>query len=293
MMEGKLDEALAEQEAAFELRQSALGAEDPDIPFSLLELGKVYKARGEWEEARERFAEAAELFGRAIGPEHPQIAEALGEVANILVLQGKHEAAAKTFREALALAEAALGAEHDSVASLWSDYALALIRLRRHEEAWDALQRAEDIWTAHYGADGHPVVFALLGKAEVRQVQEAFAEAEALYRRALAIVETREGKSARRYGTTLGKLGHLMIAQSRWRDAADYFVPALETSAALLGPDHPERAGDLVGLAVAMSALGQASEAVRHAEAALELGRQREIDARLMSDARRIVERGG
>lgn len=291
-MEGDLDRALAEQTTAFDLRRDVLGEDDPDTAFSLLELGKVHKARGELPLAHERFAAAAERFAEAIAPDHPQIAECLGEAANVLVLQGQIALAVETFERALTLAVAAFGPHHDQVASLSSNQGLALTRAGRLDEAWDALDRAEAIWTSNHGPDGHPVTFALVGKGEVRQAQEAFEEAEALFRRALTMVERAEGEGAGRRGTILAKLGHLMLAQSRWPDAVALFEPALSITEAALGAEHPSRAGDLLGLASALTELGERDRAVAIAAGVLASSRADELDPVLRREGQRLIEGG-
>ncbi len=291
LMQGELDRTLAEQEAAYALRRRALGEDDPDTAFSLLEIGKVHKARGELAQAREHFEAAAERFASAIAPDHPQIAESLGEAANVMVLQGNAAGAVDTFARALALAVAGYGPGHDQVASLWSDQGLALVRLGRLDEAWDALDRAEAIWTNNHGPDGHPVVFALLGKGEVRQMQGAYAEAEALYRRALAIVERAEGENSRRMGTIGAKLGHLMVAQARWEDAVAHFEPALAITEAALGADHPGRASDLVGLATALVELGEHDRAAALVRDVLSANEVDALDPKIVAQARHLLDR--
>ena len=88
-----------------------------------------------------------------------------------------------------------------------------------------------------------------------------YAEAEPLFRRALAIREAALGPDHPDTATSLNNLAVLLRAQGRYAEAEPLLRRALAIREAALGPDHPDTAISLNNLAVLLQAQGRYAEA--------------------------------
>src|SRR5271166_4290232 len=87
------------------------------------------------------------------------------------------------------------------------------------------------------------------------------AQAEPLYRRALAIEETSFGPDHPEVATDLNNLAGLLQATNRLAEAEPLYRRALAIDEASFGPDHPEVATDLNNLALLLRATNRLAEA--------------------------------
>ena len=89
----------------------------------------------------------------------------------------------------------------------------------------------------------------------------AHAEAEPLYRRALAIDEASLGPDHPSVATSLNNLGLVLQATGRLAEAEPLYRRALAIDEASLGPDHPSVATSLNNLGLVLQATGRLAEA--------------------------------
>ena len=113
---------------------------------------------------------------------------------------------------------------------------------------------------------------ALMQKAEQLLAQGKYAEAEPLFRRALAIEEAALGTNHPDVGTTLNNLALLLQEQGKYAEAEPLFRRALAIKEAALGPDHPDVAQVAENLAAVLRHLGREDEAQRLEEPAAGIG---------------------
>ena len=100
-----------------------------------------------------------------------------------------------------------------------------------------------DRWRSHEKALGpdHPdVATSLNNLAELYQAQGRYADAEPLYKRALAIHEKALGPDHPDVATSLNNLAVLYQAQGRYADAEPLYKRSLAIREKALGPDHPD-----------------------------------------------------
>lgn len=67
----RLDQALEVAEQCLNLRLTALGEDHPDSALSLLVMGEIHLARGDWPKAESSFTSASTCLLGTLGPEHP------------------------------------------------------------------------------------------------------------------------------------------------------------------------------------------------------------------------------
>jgi tetratricopeptide (TPR) repeat protein len=101
----------------------------------------------------------------------------------------------------------------------------------------------------------------LINQAEDHLKQRRYAEAEPLYKRALAIIEKAVGPNHPVFVAMLNKLATLYREQGKYAEAEPLYRRALEIREKALGPDHPEVGTNLLGLANLYKARGNYAEA--------------------------------
>jgi tetratricopeptide (TPR) repeat protein/CHAT domain-containing protein len=119
-----------------------------------------------------------------------------------------------------------------------------------------ALEIAEE-----FGADDPRVATSLNNQAVLYQTQGRYADAEPLFRRALAIREKVLGPEHPHVATSLNNLALLYHHQSRYAEAEPLFKRALVIWEKALGPEHPDVATSLNNLALLYHAQGRYAEA--------------------------------
>jgi tetratricopeptide (TPR) repeat protein len=143
-----------------------------------------------------------------------------------------------------------------------------LCREGRHHEAEavarEAVERASEADTRH---PSHAVTFHNL--AIVCVIQGRTAEAERLYRQALAIDDEHHDQTHPDTAITLSRLAAICKDDARLAEAESLLADALRIRERVHGPDHPWTAAVLVNLADVHDRQGRPHEAARAHERAL------------------------
>jgi tetratricopeptide (TPR) repeat protein/predicted Ser/Thr protein kinase len=205
-------------------------------------LAGVSTVRGEYEDARQRFAQALAIKQEILGEEHPGLANTINSIGVVLFSQAGSEEALEYFRRSLSIEQAALGPEHPGVANSLNNLAVALQRLGHYEEALEHHQRALALREAALGPD-HPDVAGSLGNIGSLLGQRGqYEQALALQLRALAIFEAALGPEHPEVAVTLLGIAEIATAQAQYASAAESLRRALAIREAALGAQHPETA---------------------------------------------------
>jgi len=243
-------------------------ATQPALQAAMLTLiGAVYRDLGVLDPARSALERAAELGATAAGAESLERAAALSELAALERLAGRLAAARAAGERALTIRELRLGADDLETARTLA--ILALVDRLEGEPAAGRrkLERALAIagrggiesaetgrWTNHLGL--------------LAQDQGHFAEAEALFRKALAMIERSEGAESPLVAQALDNLGMALRAQEKRAEA----LPVLERALAIVekswGTDHHQYGTALNSLGALLLDLGRHQEALRRYAAA-------------------------
>jgi Tfp pilus assembly protein PilF len=179
--------------------------------------------------------------------------KAIGALARLSLIKFRREDRGfSTHRLVQAAAREALGAEQNA----WAAAAVAAIdaALPKVEFAnWHICERLVPHARAaaqYAGGEVDQSLARLLNKVGLYLVQRAaYAEAEPVYRRSLAICERALGQDHRIVGTLLNNLGGLYDAQGKNDLAEPLFQRSLEILEEALGPDHSDVSNSLNNLA--------------------------------------------
>ncbi len=184
------------------------------------------------------------------GPEHKNVAISLTNLA--LVVRRSRPLCGgrgRSTRARLAIKEKVLGPSipiSPAALTTWRFYTrikAATPRLSRFtNERWRSEKR--------FLAQRHPEVAASLNNLAILYADQGrYAEAEPLYKRALAIKEKVLGPEHVDFATTLDSLASLYADQGRFAEAEPLYKRALAIKEKVLGPEHIDFAGRLNNLA--------------------------------------------
>jgi tetratricopeptide (TPR) repeat protein len=246
------DNAFFLGQALFEQRQYGDAADNyrvaltlrPNDGVILNNLGLSLRLAGKTDEAESysRRAVVAKGADPRFGPSHPATAIATLNLAVLYRDLGKTADADSTFQQALKISENAFGPESPEVVTCLDYYSNFLQSSKRDAEAADVQARAKsirdkayaqgrkeaianarktlDLKTRGLGPEHPDVATAMIQLADVLPSQGNFAEAERLYKSALAIRDRNENKSP--VGDVLMSLVGFYIDQSKYAEAEPF-----------------------------------------------------------------------
>ena len=148
---------------------------------------------------------------------------------------------------------------------------LELMRTGRYSAALPYLQRDLETAEARYGAKDPSVAVELNNLAEANRRLGRLDEAEALYKRAIALDEKAGPENAAGLATSLNNLALVYRAQRRPEEAAELHERSLALLERSLGPNHPDVARGLNNLATLYRTQGQPERARPLQERAVEI----------------------
>ncbi len=228
---------------------------------ALNNIGEVYRAWGQYDEAISYSKQTLEVTEKAFGSEHPNFAACLNNLAGLYDNQGKYGEAEPLYKRALEISETALGSDHPTVAIRLNNLAGLYDSLGKYDDAEPLYKRALEIVEKSLGSE-HPYVAASLNNlAGLYDSQGKYDEAEPLYKRALAIGEKTLGPNHPNVAIRLNNLAGLYRTQGKYDEAEPLYKRALAIDEKALGPDHPNVAIRLNNLALLFRAQGKYDEA--------------------------------
>lgn len=257
-------------------------ADDPGERAALLHEEAIsLREAGRYGEAERACDEAVEIFEAVEGPRSPNLANALIERGRLLVLLDRHVEAEAACDRALSIlrplasdpaGEGGGSSEHDLDPVAMEE----LVRLSIHGEleratavrargrldeaeaaCRHALKRAE----AALPPGDSLIAEALNALGVVHKFQGRLADAEPLYRRALALVAA--GGNDEQEATLLHNLGGLCHARGDHAGGEPLARRSIELREARLGPDHPTTAADREAWGALLQGQGRFPEAER------------------------------
>ena len=216
--QGRYAEAEPLYKRALAIEEKALGPEHPDIATSLNNLALLYQVQGRYAEAEPLYKRALAIGEKALGPEHPDVATSLNNLAELYQAQGRYAEAEPLYKRALAIGEKALGPEHPDVAISLNN--LAGLTRRKAAMPRPSLFTNAPSPSREGARPGAPGCRHQSEQSRgLYQAQGRYAEAEPLYKRALAIEEKALGPEHPDVATSLNNLAVLYQAQGRYAEA--------------------------------------------------------------------------
>jgi tetratricopeptide (TPR) repeat protein len=223
---GRNDEAVRNHEQALAAHEAALGPEHPAVAQTLSNLAAAYLAAKRKPEA-ERAARRSLAIDEAVrGPQHPRLASSLNNLSLILLQQDRHAEAEQAITRAVVIMEGADTQPH-TLAIMVSNLALVQHQRHHYREAAQSHRKALALFE-EAALDGHPdMAFKLALYGATLEALYELDEADAVLRRAVAMIEDASDEHASVKLEVYVPLGSVSAALGRWDDAIRYAEQAL------------------------------------------------------------------
>jgi tetratricopeptide (TPR) repeat protein len=198
--------------------------------------------------AIEALEEAGALVDKQAAP--LRWAEIHEPLAALLLEHGKLERADELISDVIDLREEHQGESHPDLARSLMLWMKLLYARAKYSGAASVAARAGRIYAGQNPPELLGFASALNARAVALQKSNQAAEAEPLYRRALAIAEQSDEPEVPELAAYLNNLAELLAATNRPAEAEPLYCRALAVAERNYGPDHPDVARDLNNLAV-------------------------------------------
>lgn len=256
---------------AVNLKERALGPEDPSVALSLSSLGLVLRRQGKLDDARSAYERALRIREASLGAEHADVARTLAALSALAAAAGDFTRARELGARALNIAERQNPPDHLLEAGAANNLAQALYQINDIGGSKQRLEQAIRAYEAALGADHPEVGKALSNLATVVSETGDLAGARTLYERATSIQEKRQGADHPDVALNMNNLADIFFLIGDYTQAATLLERALPTLERALGPDHTRVAMVLGNLAQVRVAQGDYEPARRLYARALEI----------------------
>jgi CHAT domain-containing protein/tetratricopeptide (TPR) repeat protein len=261
--QGRFGEAAALQERELAWSEKHYGPDHPSTATGLKNLAELYQDQGAYAKAETLYLRALGICEKVLGLAHPDTAHSLDNLALLYVSQGAYAKADPLFHRALAIREKALGADHPDTANSVDNLALLYLSQSNWSLAGPLFDRAEAIREKALRPD-HPDTTggrffinprlvntgnSLNNLAGLNVSQGAYAKAQPLNLRALAIWMKATGADWEDTATNLNSFAELLQGQGRYGEAEILYLRAQANWKKVLRPDDPITATSLNSLA--------------------------------------------
>ncbi len=258
---GLVDDAVALQTAALEIRARLLGPEHPDTLRSRHIFAGILLEAGRLDEAERIAAEAYEGRARALGPDDPETVSSHANLGLIQLRRARYAEAEAVLDDVFERRLRRLGEHHrDTVAAMNSIASLheAMGDLAE-AEAW--YRRALQSARRALPGDAAPLANLINNLSLLLERRGNLAEAEPLQREALDITRRRHGDEHPRTVAASAALASLLFEQGRMSESVALMHETLTKSRALLGAAHPEAIFASINLSIMLIKAGRPDDA--------------------------------
>ncbi|MBX3463762.1 MAG: serine/threonine protein kinase [Planctomycetes bacterium] len=227
----------------------------PEVANALSTLAGAQMTRGELTSAEALYREALDMRRRLLPADHPNIAMGISNVAMVLRRSGDLAAAEPLLREVLAIDRRNFRGDHMLVATSLANLASVCLDRGDLDEAEPLFADAAAMERRLFPNDHRRVATALHNLAVVRQHRDDAAGAEALFEEAVAMLR----RLPELHPSSLASfraLADLLVERNDLAGAEAVQREALATARRVFAADHPEVAGGLNNLGVAVAARG-------------------------------------
>jgi eukaryotic-like serine/threonine-protein kinase len=236
---GKAELARGEQlvRRGYEIHRKLFGTDDLRTALSASNLGSIslYEGKNEQAEAFYRTAMEGEL--RHLGKSHPDTIVDMENLANALARLKRFDESAALMKDVLAQRRAVLGEDNRLVARTSVNIATLLTASGRLDEAQAAFAEALPRFERTYGPEHPDTVHSVYAYGVLRFKQHAYAEAERLFRQALAIQVKLFPDDHTNIADTRVDLGKTLTELRRFDEAASLLTRAHEAFLKAYGAD--------------------------------------------------------
>ncbi|MBN8560827.1 MAG: tetratricopeptide repeat protein [Leptolyngbya sp. UWPOB_LEPTO1] len=232
-------QAVAEDLMKLKSREECGIADDDDLTWVCIGIGRFYQGQGLYADAEPWFDAGLTVARTLLGEQHPAVATSLNNVAGLYRSQGRYEEAEPLYIQALELMRTLLGEQHPAVATSLNNLALLYKSQGRYEEAEPLYIQALELRRSLLGEQHPAVATSLNNLALLYESQGRYELAEPLYIQAFQIDQQALGQEHPDFAIDLSNLAGLYTTLERYAEAEPLYLQAIAIFYDRLGEAHP------------------------------------------------------
>ena len=253
---------------ALAIKETWIDPGDPDLCFSIGQLGAIASAANDIVAARNALEWTLTCLEAAYGAVDPRPAAARSNLASLVAEFGELEAALSMYQQALAVLEATLP-QHPNVRITLENMAGVYHDLGDYAAARSCYERSLAHAEKYAGTESWGYAHTLQSLGNLHMTVGNRAEARALDERALAILERLLGPDSFEAQGPLQDLGELSESEGKYAEAKAYYQRALNAALASGDPEGLSVAEQQISLARLLRREGAVAESRTRLETAL------------------------
>lgn len=282
---GRFAEAELLLKRGLEIREKALNQNPPDpdidlrhLSVSFSNLALLYYYQGKYPDAEKLYKRALSINEEVRGPDHPAVGTNLHSLALLYFLRGKYEQVEPLERRALVIKRKAPTQDFSSIATILIVLARLYHEQARYVEAEQMFNQAIEIESMAIGEEHPDVAIDLNYQAQFYAARSEYTRAEEIEKRAIVIFTKSPAAMNWRLSVGQSTMATIYAGQGKKNtEAEQFYMRALEGLEKAFGPDHPEIANTLNGLAKLYITLERYNEAEQLLKRALAI-REKMLD---------------
>jgi tetratricopeptide (TPR) repeat protein len=246
-------------EEAVRLARAMFPPEHPSVGLALGARGDALMSEKKWSEAAAAHEEALKIFRASYHGDHPTLATELLTLSVIYQHAGELDLAIERMRECCEIRTKLHGLESSRTAEVMGMLARLLVAAGQTVAADSVYQLA----IPHLGQSRpHSVAYAYMGYANVCRDRGRMIEAESLYTRAEALLDTTVSTLRIYYGECLADHAYLRSLRGQHAEAESMMQTAIEVQLREDAEDSPDMVGGFILSAATQARAGNAKGAI-------------------------------
>ncbi len=225
-----------------------LGKQHPEVGNIYTLLGKVYKGKGNYDQALANYETGLNIREKNKGLQEA-LAESYHQLGIVWRIKGKHDKALAYHQKSLKISKATFGENHPHVAKSYCEMAVVYKNSGEYDPAMDFYQRSVNIFLQSVDSDDPALAPCYNGMGIIYAQTGRYAEALDYFNMLLVIDKKSLGDSHPDLARTYTNLGILNELIGDYNQALDLHHKALNIKLKFLGDDHPSLKYDYKGLA--------------------------------------------
>ena len=265
--EGKLAEAQATYEEAYENLSRDYGDVHPSTLVAGVNLAQIYEKNGLYDRAEPLMKSTLARLEKNFGPAHPDSLRARNNMALLDESQGKFDEAEPLYLQSLDIMREVYGPEYTDVIAVKNNLAYLYMMMGDFDSAANMFVDVQQQWQIQFGESHQNTLKATNNLGRVYQKLKRLPEAEQQIQVALALRQEALGAEHIDSIRSMIDLGGVYIDEQRLADADSILTAALTLAENNLGDQHPYTFD-------ALNLLAKAKEAANDLQAAVDLREQ-------------------
>jgi len=270
---GQPRDALGMYQVALDCAMAEWGKEHPNVATCYGNIGNVYSAQGDYDNALLQQHTSLEIKLRVLESEHPEVAASYNDIGTVYELQGKYEEAGLQFLKSLGIRLRVLGSGHPDVAVSYHNIGNVYKSQGKHEKALVQYHKSLEIELRVFGSEHLTVAGSYNNIGAVYWKQGKYEEALFQHHKSLKIKLRMLGGEHPEVAESYDNIGCVYGSQGKYEEALLQFQKCLEIRLRVFGSEHPDVAASYYNIGVVYQSQGKHEEAMVQLQKSLENSR--------------------